>query len=248
VTRHLKFAAIVLILYVATAPREAKAMPNFARKLNAPCSLCHTTIPRLNETGYKFRAAGFRMPNMIGTSEDQKFELGDYFAARLQARYDTQVTNQPNSAPVANVINNVAGPRTTTNALSFQEFTLYPLTGSWGKYFGSLSELSVSPEDVFEIENAYVRFVSLVPKLLGLHPSTGQSAPETARSCSLPLPIGPAYRLGPQHEAKACLYRCQLPARPHPVPTTGKHRGFHDHGCQGQLMTIGKPSRTGGAP
>src|SRR3954470_13034678 len=101
----------------------------------------------------------FDCRSMIGKSEDQKFELGDYFAARLQARYDTQITNQPNSAPVANVINNVAGPRTTTNALSFQEFTMYPLTGSWGKYFGSLSELSVSPEDVFEIENAYVRFV-----------------------------------------------------------------------------------------
>src|SRR6266567_7631541 len=65
--------------------------------------------------------------------------------------YDTQVTNQPNGAAVANVINNVPGPRTTTNALSFQEFTLYPLTGSWGKYFGSLAELSTSPEDGFEI-------------------------------------------------------------------------------------------------
>src|SRR5207247_3829625 len=75
------------------------------------------------------------------------------------SRYDTQVTNQPNGAAVANVINNVSGPRTSTNALSFQEFTLYPLTGSWGKYFGSLSELSVSPEDFFEVENAYVRFV-----------------------------------------------------------------------------------------
>jgi hypothetical protein len=132
-------------------------MPNFARKLNVPCSTCHTTIPRLNETGYKFRAAGFRLPDLIGKPQEEKFELGDYFAGRLQARYDTQVTNQPNGAPVANVIAGVPGPRTTTNSLSFQEFTLYPLTGSWGKYFGSLAELSTSPEDVFEIENAYVR-------------------------------------------------------------------------------------------
>jgi hypothetical protein len=156
--RLFKASLFALAILGLLSSREASAMPNFARKLNAPCALCHTTIPRLNETGYKFRAAGFRLPETIGKSEDQKFELGDYFAARLQARYDTQVTNQPNSAPVANVINNVAGPRTTTNSLSFQEFTLYPLTGSWGKYFGSLSELSVSPEDVFEIENAYVRF------------------------------------------------------------------------------------------
>jgi hypothetical protein len=153
-------ACLFSIVVLCLATLEANAMPNFARKLgDVPCSMCHTTIPRLNETGYKFRAAGFRLPEMIGKPQDEKFELGHYFAARLQARYDTQVTNQPNSAPVANVIGGVAGPRTTTNSLSFQEFTVYPLTGSWGKYFGSLSELSVSPEDVFEIENAYVRFV-----------------------------------------------------------------------------------------
>jgi hypothetical protein len=152
------FTIIISLLLIGAAV-PASAMPLFARKYGVPCSTCHTTIPRLNETGYKFRAAGFRLLEEIGKSEDKKFELGDYFSARLQARYDTQITNQPNSAPVANVINNVAGPRTSTNALTFQEFTLYPLTGSWGEYFGSLAELSVSPEDVFEIENAYVRFV-----------------------------------------------------------------------------------------
>jgi hypothetical protein len=160
VTKFVKIVALFLAFNVVIAVRDATAMPNFSRKLgDVPCSTCHTTIPRLNETGYKFRAAGFRMPEMIGKVDEKKFELGDYIAARLQVRYDTQVTNQPNSAPVANVIGGVAGPRTTTNALSFQEFTLYPLTGSWGKYFGSLAELSTSPEDVFEIENAYVRFV-----------------------------------------------------------------------------------------
>ncbi len=133
----LRCFVIAIILFIAGIAIPANAMPNFARKYGVPCTTCHTTIPRLNETGYKFRAAGFRLLEEIGKADDKKFELGDYFAARLQARYDTQVTNQPNGAAVANVINNVAGPRTTTNALSFQEFTLYPLTGSWGKYFGS---------------------------------------------------------------------------------------------------------------
>jgi hypothetical protein len=158
--RLLKAMLLGIVIWGIVAGRDARAMPNFSRKLgDVPCATCHTTIPRLNETGYKFRAAGFRLPEMIGKPQEEKFELGDYFVARLQARFDTQVTNQPNTAPVANVIGGVAGPRTTTNALSFQEFTVYPLTGSWGKYFGSLAELSTSPEDVFEIENAYVRFV-----------------------------------------------------------------------------------------
>src|SRR6266571_2533735 len=137
---------------------NASAMPNFSRKLGVPCSTCHTTIPRLNQTGFKFRAAGFRMPEEIGKPEEKKFELGDFFAARGQARYDTVATNQPNSATVANVIGGVAGSRTTTNVLSFMEFTAYPLTGSWGKYFSSLTELSFAPEDFMEVENAYVRF------------------------------------------------------------------------------------------
>jgi hypothetical protein len=150
-----RFIGIFFLLAAFTS--SANAMPLFARKYGVPCSTCHTTIPRLNETGYKFRAAGFRLLEELGKSSDKKFEMGDYFSARLQARYDAQATNQPNGAPVANVISNVAGPRTSTNSISFQEFTLYPLTGSWGKYFGSLAELSTSPEDVFEIENAYVR-------------------------------------------------------------------------------------------
>jgi hypothetical protein len=137
---------------------DAESMPMFSRKLGVQCNFCHTTIPRLNEVGYKFRAAGFRLASTIEKPEEKEFQLGDYFAGRIQARYDTQVTNQPNSAPVASVIGGVAGPRITTNALSFMEFTAYPLTGSWGKYFSSLTELSLSPEDFIEVENAYVRF------------------------------------------------------------------------------------------
>jgi hypothetical protein len=136
-----------------------KSMPMFARKYNVACSFCHTTIPRLNGTGYKFRAAGFRMPEDIGKESTKKFEFGNVFSARVQARFDVQATNQPNGAPVANVVAGVPGKRIMTIAPSFQEATIYPLTGSFGKYFGALSELSVSPEDFFEVENAYLRVV-----------------------------------------------------------------------------------------
>ena len=148
---------ILLFLGVGGALTDVSAMPMFARKYDVTCAHCHTTIPKLNKTGYKFRAAGFRLEMLA--KEAEKFELGQNFSARIQMRYDTQATNQPNGAPIANCVNGVCGARTTTNALSFMEATLYPLTGSWGKYFASESELSVSPEDVFEIENAYIRIV-----------------------------------------------------------------------------------------
>ena len=138
----------------------ANRMPLFARRYNLSCNFCHTTIPRLNGTGYKFRAAGFRMPEDIGKEAKKKYELGDYFSARMQSRFDVQATNQPNGAGVPNLVAGAPGARTTTIAPSFMEATLYPLTGSWGKYFGSLSELSSSPEDFFEVENAYLRVVA----------------------------------------------------------------------------------------
>ena len=40
-----------------------------------------------------FLAAGFRLPEDIGKAEDKPFNPGDVFAARIQSRYDTQVTN-----------------------------------------------------------------------------------------------------------------------------------------------------------
>ncbi|MBZ5500634.1 MAG: hypothetical protein LAN59_00135 [Acidobacteriia bacterium] len=193
--------ALVILLGAGTA----NALPMFARKLGVPCQTCHTTIPVLNEVGYKFRAAGYRMPDQIGKAQDQKFELGDYFSARLQARYDAQVTNQPNGVAAANLLpSGAAGPRTSTNSFNFQEFTLYPLTGSWGKYFGSLSELSVSPEDYFEIENAYLRVVmgnekNFFTSRIGIfHPWEGFGASDrpysNARTLFQTAPISASYK------------------------------------------------------
>jgi hypothetical protein len=123
---------------------NVSAMPNFARKLGVGCSMCHTTLPRLNQFGYQFRAAGFRIPDTIGKAEEAKFDLGDYFAGRIQARYDASHTKTGTAS-------------STTNQLKFHELTLYPITGSWGKYASSLVELSIAPEDFGEVENAYLR-------------------------------------------------------------------------------------------
>lgn len=154
------FFVLIVVVLIGVGSANVEAMPMFARKYNTPCDTCHITIPVLNETGYKFRAAGFRFPEMLGKSDPKAFELGDYFSARIQPRYDLQITNQPNGAPAPNLLSNGApGPRTSTNDFSFSELTLYPLTGSWGKYFGSMVEASFSPEDFMEVENAYARVV-----------------------------------------------------------------------------------------
>lgn len=37
-----------------------QAMPAWSRKYKSDCSLCHTTYPRLNRTGYEFKRLGYR--------------------------------------------------------------------------------------------------------------------------------------------------------------------------------------------
>src|SRR5487761_2447380 len=60
----------------------ASAMPNFARKYSLGCGSCHDVIPKLNEFGWRFRAAGYRMPDEIGQKQPE-FKFGDYTAGRL---------------------------------------------------------------------------------------------------------------------------------------------------------------------
>jgi hypothetical protein len=134
----------VLLFAVAST---AAAMPMFSRKYSVACAYCHTVIPRLNEAGYQFRAAGFRTPEEIGKRDEKetfKFEIADYDSVRLQLRYDLSRTDN-------------AGVVTTTNQLAFHEITIYPLTGAFLGNYSSLFEISLAAGEDPEVENAYGR-------------------------------------------------------------------------------------------
>ncbi len=122
-------------------------MPQFARKYKLPCTGCHDALayPRLNDVGYKFRRAGFRMPENIGQEELTDFSTTDYFSARVQVDNTTDVTREGGSTDSSN---------TFTGQLS-----LYALTGSFQKYFGSETELAFTAGGEAEIENAYASVV-----------------------------------------------------------------------------------------
>lgn len=135
--------AMVLVTAVAGLASPAVSMPNFARKYAMDCNACHTTIPRLNEFGFQFRKAGFRLPSDIGKPTKNNFE--DTMTARIQARYDLKRHDD-------------SGKTSNNSQLTFHEVTLYPLSASFGKYYSSLMELSILGEDFVEIENAYFRY------------------------------------------------------------------------------------------
>lgn len=139
--------AWVVLVAVSLATRPAHALPQFARKYKMDCSGCHDTLafPRLNDVGYKFRRAGFRMPENIGKEELADYTIDNYFGASIQADNSTAVTR---SGGTTDSLNTFSG-----------ELSLYALTGSFEKYFASETELGFSPGGGPEVENAYVRGV-----------------------------------------------------------------------------------------
>jgi hypothetical protein len=171
------WAALAIILI---GEIEAAALPMFARKLGVSCATCHTTPPRLNETGYRFRAAGFRMPEAIGQGEEKPFSFFDYNSVRLQVR--------------SSAARSEAGPaKSTVNELKFQALELYPFTGSWGKYLSSDIKLTISPGRDPDLENAYLRVNAgnerafFVARAGIFHPFDGYGASDSPATISRPL-------------------------------------------------------------
>jgi hypothetical protein len=179
-------AASIVVVSLAGLASRAQAMPMFARKYKMACSDCHDapTFPRLNDVGYKFRRAGFRLPEQIGQEELTEFNLGDYTSGRIQARYTVSHVSDETTIPSTS---------STTNRFEMREITLYPLTGSFMKYFATETEISMAPDEIVELENAYVRAVyggedAWVEARFGLwHPFEGFAGSDRPLGVSRPL-------------------------------------------------------------
>jgi hypothetical protein len=101
-------------------------IPAWARRYNVNCSHCHeAAIPRLNSTGFRFRWAGYRMPEDLGQPVTVS-QVTNYLAARAQIDYVWEKTDgQP------------------TTASEFAEPALAILyAGPFGKNFGGWFELN----------------------------------------------------------------------------------------------------------
>lgn len=190
----LLIASALVAIGVATAP-TAHALPQFARKLKLDCSGCHDALafPRLNAVGYKFRRAGFRMPENIGQDELVDFTTDNYFGARIRADNATSVTDVDGST---DWLNTFAG-----------DLTLYPATGSFAKYFASEAEIGVEPGGVVELENAYGRVVYgdqdlwLSARFGVFHPLEGFGASDRSLGPSRPL----IFEAAPSHDQDTFL-------------------------------------------
>jgi hypothetical protein len=134
---------VISIIFVGflchSESRTAKGLPMFARRYGVPCSTCHTSPPRLNETGYQFRAAGFRMPEELGKNIEIKHKLTDHIGFRLQPRYDARRSCEGSEVETKQKINLFAAEG-------------YLWYGPVSKYFSSSLKITVWPEESNETE------------------------------------------------------------------------------------------------
>lgn len=181
-----KLVVMLLAAFALTAiARDARALPQFARKYKMDCSGCHDALafPRLNDVGYKFRRAGFRMPENIGEDELQDFTLDNYFSAAAEAQNTTDVLRD--------------GGTESLNTFS-GGFSVFPLTGSFAKYFASESEIAFEGGEAPEVENAYARAVFgsqdlwLSARAGIVHPLEGLGASDRSLGPSSPLILSAA--------------------------------------------------------
>lgn len=61
-THRLALLPLALVLAALLAPRDAEAIPAFARRYRMSCTTCHAPFPRLKPFGEEFAGRGFAMP------------------------------------------------------------------------------------------------------------------------------------------------------------------------------------------
>jgi len=91
---HIGRLAIPLVLVLImmcgmflSAVRESEALPGFARKYNADCSMCHfPVIPRLNNFGQMYRRMGYRTKIEINKDQDLT-KVNEMLSGRIKSQF-----------------------------------------------------------------------------------------------------------------------------------------------------------------
>lgn len=85
--RRVLLSCLGLLGVLVVAPRTADAIPAFARKYGFDCSMCHSSYPRLNDLGARFRDNGYRLPG-LESEERTVFEGPTPLALRTSVGFD----------------------------------------------------------------------------------------------------------------------------------------------------------------
>ena len=110
---------------IAIAPREAEALPSFARQTDLPCGVCHTIYPQLTPFGRRFKLGGYTLK----TKDETKPSLPP---VSVWAQFGFTHTQADSGAPPLNPNNN----------LLLQSADLSYYAGAINDHLGAFAQIS----------------------------------------------------------------------------------------------------------
>lgn len=116
---------LVSIMVVGAAiSAQTQAIPAFARKYNVACSSCHTAWPQLNQSGRKFKEAGYRFAEVKGEKTVSDFLHWDrYFpvSALVKGRpYDKKDSGDDKNRAIHEIELMIAGSASENVSVFFE--------------------------------------------------------------------------------------------------------------------------------
>ena len=158
-TKPYLLMVLSIALYAALAV-SAEALPAFAKKYSAPCTLCHSSWPKLNRVGWQFKVNGYQLPDSRDGSKVGKQ------SPSIDLNLDIGNANPPLSFRFGGGIDLYA-PKTTPDgsdrAKSFaccsqaNSLKLY-LAGTVASDLGYFVSFPIGSQ---EAEQAYIRFANM---------------------------------------------------------------------------------------
>lgn len=141
----------VSFLWVELFPKNAEAIPAFARKYKTACITCHATFPRLTALGEAFRLNGYKMPDGDELYiKDQPLVLGVEAYKRVfpDAVWPSDIPGMP---PIAiriteDVVFDIGGTEDSSTTFNTPEAKILS-AGSLGKDMSFFVEIGFKDED-----------------------------------------------------------------------------------------------------
>ncbi len=143
---------MVMAVVVLLPPRQASAIPAFAREHGLKCSDCHTAFPLLNEFGMEFKQRGFRLPG-----EDGKYPW-DLKSLPVSVIGTMQYLNAHRNDPVT------SARLSSTSKAEIEEVELMA-AGTAAPKIGFLAEFAQEVADggAFGNEQIWIQFSDVLP-------------------------------------------------------------------------------------
>jgi hypothetical protein len=174
-------AMFVLFVLIIRSPKDAKAIPAFARKYKTSCATCHVAFPKMTPFGEAFRRNGFQFPE--GTDPQFIKEEPVSLGAEAQKRAFPDAIWPgaiPGTAPIAFTVENEvaynkgADPKVSFGALPGAIDVL--LGGTLGENVSFYGELGID-EGVLGVERVYLMLDNIVGPQMLFNLKIGQFEP-----------------------------------------------------------------------